>query len=172
MNEVRCSGFEKSVTECQFNKEALGCSHEEDAAVRCNVPAMGFQETVSRTGTRTSVSGWVLVLLRSEPPCGSPAAAPERRQDSLRGPGGGSGGAERLAGVGDGVWGRLGDHGGHGGVSPAGSGLRQQLLPGGSSGTRTLAGSSSGFNPPPITFHKLGNKPIFSLISSETLICP
>lgn len=46
MNEVRCSGFEKSVTECQFNKEALGCSHEEDAAVRCNVPAMGFQEMV------------------------------------------------------------------------------------------------------------------------------
>lgn len=64
MNEVRCSGFEKSVTECQFNKDALGCSHEEDAAVRCNVPAMGFQETVSGTGTRTSVSGGVLVLLR------------------------------------------------------------------------------------------------------------
>lgn len=62
MNEVRCSGFEKSVTECQFNKDALGCSHEEDAAVRCNVPAMGFQETVSPTrnanGARTSVSGW------------------------------------------------------------------------------------------------------------------
>lgn len=52
MNEVRCSGFEKSVTECQFNKEALGCSHEEDAAVRCNVPAMGFQETVSRPRPR------------------------------------------------------------------------------------------------------------------------
>lgn len=34
------------------------------------------------------------------------------------------------------------------------------------------AGSSAGFNPRPITFHKLGNKPIFSLISSETLICP
>lgn len=46
MNEVRCSGFEKSITECQFNKDALGCSHEEDAAVRCNVPAMGFQEMV------------------------------------------------------------------------------------------------------------------------------
>uniref|UniRef100_A0AAQ4RP87 Lysyl oxidase homolog n=1 Tax=Gasterosteus aculeatus aculeatus TaxID=481459 RepID=A0AAQ4RP87_GASAC len=45
MNEVACSGFEKSVTECFFNKEALGCSHEEDAAVRCNVPAMGFQQS-------------------------------------------------------------------------------------------------------------------------------
>lgn len=56
MNEVRCSGFEKSITECQFNKDALGCSHEEDAAVRCNVPAMGFQEMVithvSLTATR------------------------------------------------------------------------------------------------------------------------
>lgn len=47
MNEVQCSGFEKSITECFFNKEALGCSHEEDAAVRCNIPAMGFQERVS-----------------------------------------------------------------------------------------------------------------------------
>lgn len=46
MNEVECSGFEKSITECSFNKEALGCSHEEDAAVRCNVPKMGFQERV------------------------------------------------------------------------------------------------------------------------------
>lgn len=49
MNEVQCSGFEKSITECHFNKEALGCSHEEDAAVRCNVPAMGFQESVRVT---------------------------------------------------------------------------------------------------------------------------
>ena len=47
MNEVQCSGFEKSITECLFDKESLGCSHEEDAAVRCNVPAMGFQEQVS-----------------------------------------------------------------------------------------------------------------------------
>lgn len=47
MNEVQCSGFEKSITECLFNKESLGCSHEEDAAVRCNVPEMGFQERVS-----------------------------------------------------------------------------------------------------------------------------
>uniref|UniRef100_A0A665TCW5 Lysyl oxidase homolog n=1 Tax=Echeneis naucrates TaxID=173247 RepID=A0A665TCW5_ECHNA len=43
MNEVQCSGFEKSLTECHFNRESLGCSHEEDAAVRCNIPAMGFQ---------------------------------------------------------------------------------------------------------------------------------
>lgn len=47
MNEVVCSGFEKSLTECFFNRDALGCSHEEDVAVRCNVPAMGFQNRVS-----------------------------------------------------------------------------------------------------------------------------
>lgn len=48
MNEVKCSGFEKSVTECPFNmdKDSEGCSHEEDAGVRCNVPAMGFQQRV------------------------------------------------------------------------------------------------------------------------------
>lgn len=58
MNEVQCSGFEKSVTECSFNRESAGCSHEEDAAVRCNVPAMGFQETVrlhTSTSSRQSV---------------------------------------------------------------------------------------------------------------------
>ncbi len=47
MNEVECSGFEKSLTECHFNRESLSCSHEEDAAVRCNVPAMGFNTRVS-----------------------------------------------------------------------------------------------------------------------------
>ncbi|TNM90113.1 lysyl oxidase homolog 2b isoform X1 [Takifugu rubripes] len=63
MNEVRCSGFEKSVTECQFNKDALGCSHEEDAAVRCNVPAMGFQEMLRLSGGRTPYEGRVEVLM-------------------------------------------------------------------------------------------------------------
>lgn len=56
MNEVECSGFEKSITECLFNKESLGCSHEEDAAVRCNVPAMGFQERVSLSCVSTTVT--------------------------------------------------------------------------------------------------------------------
>ena len=47
MNEVECSGFEKSLTECYFNRDSLGCSHEEDAGVRCHVPAMGFHKRVS-----------------------------------------------------------------------------------------------------------------------------
>uniref|UniRef100_G3NPE3 Lysyl oxidase homolog n=1 Tax=Gasterosteus aculeatus aculeatus TaxID=481459 RepID=G3NPE3_GASAC len=62
MNEVACSGFEKSVTECFFNKEALGCSHEEDAAVRCNVPAMGFQQSLRLSGGRSPFEGRVEVL--------------------------------------------------------------------------------------------------------------
>lgn len=62
MNEVECSGFEKSVTECFFNKEALGCSHEEDAAVRCHVPAMGFQNRLRLSGGRNPYEGRVEVL--------------------------------------------------------------------------------------------------------------
>lgn len=53
MNEVECSGFEKSLTECSFNLESLGCSHEEDAAVKCNIPAMGFNKKVSKTAAST-----------------------------------------------------------------------------------------------------------------------
>lgn len=46
LNEIDCTGFEKSLTDCKFNTESQGCNHEEDAAVRCNVPAMGFQNQV------------------------------------------------------------------------------------------------------------------------------
>ncbi|XP_061672318.1 lysyl oxidase homolog 2b isoform X2 [Syngnathoides biaculeatus] len=63
MNEVECSGFEKSITECSFNKESVGCSHEEDAAVRCNVPAMGFQERLRLSGGRNPFEGRVEVLV-------------------------------------------------------------------------------------------------------------
>uniref|UniRef100_A0A8C8LVN0 Lysyl oxidase homolog n=1 Tax=Oncorhynchus tshawytscha TaxID=74940 RepID=A0A8C8LVN0_ONCTS len=62
MNEVECSGFEKSLTECYFNRDALGCSHEEDAAVRCNVPAMGFQNKLRLSGGRNPFEGRVEVL--------------------------------------------------------------------------------------------------------------
>ncbi|XP_062870631.1 lysyl oxidase homolog 2A [Trichomycterus rosablanca] len=64
MNEVECSGFEKSLTECYFNKEALGCSHEEDAAVRCHVPAMGFHNQMRLTGGRNPYEGRVEVLVQ------------------------------------------------------------------------------------------------------------
>ncbi|XP_064824200.1 lysyl oxidase homolog 2A [Oncorhynchus masou masou] len=63
MNEVECSGFEKSLTECYFNRDALGCSHEEDAAVRCNVPAMGVQNKLRLSGGRNPFEGRVEVLV-------------------------------------------------------------------------------------------------------------
>uniref|UniRef100_A0A8C1KM38 Lysyl oxidase homolog n=1 Tax=Cyprinus carpio TaxID=7962 RepID=A0A8C1KM38_CYPCA len=65
MNEVKCSGFEKSVTECPFNmdKDSEGCSHEEDAGVRCNVPAMGFQQRLRLSGGRNPFEGRVEVLM-------------------------------------------------------------------------------------------------------------
>lgn len=62
MNEVQCTGFEKSVTECVFHmdKDSEGCNHEEDAGVRCNVPAMGFEQRVSTLNTPTYI--YVLFL--------------------------------------------------------------------------------------------------------------
>ncbi|KAF3850412.1 hypothetical protein F7725_012184 [Dissostichus mawsoni] len=58
MNEVECSGFEKSITECLFNKESAGCSHEEDAAVRCNEtwywPGDVSADSVVMSGVRCS----------------------------------------------------------------------------------------------------------------------
>uniref|UniRef100_A0A3Q2NV62 Lysyl oxidase homolog n=1 Tax=Fundulus heteroclitus TaxID=8078 RepID=A0A3Q2NV62_FUNHE len=62
MNEVECSGFEKSLTECFFNRDSVGCSHEEDAAVRCNVPAMGFNSRLRLSGGRNPSEGRVEVL--------------------------------------------------------------------------------------------------------------
>ncbi|XP_077582288.1 lysyl oxidase homolog 2A [Stigmatopora nigra] len=62
MNEVECSGFEKSLTECHFNRDSLGCSHEEDVAVKCNVPAMGFKNRLRLFGGRNPYEGRVEVL--------------------------------------------------------------------------------------------------------------
>uniref|UniRef100_A0A8C3QZK6 Lysyl oxidase homolog n=1 Tax=Cyanoderma ruficeps TaxID=181631 RepID=A0A8C3QZK6_9PASS len=62
LNEIDCTGFEKSVTDCKFNTESQGCNHEEDAAVRCNVPAMGFQNQLRLSGGRTPYEGRVEVL--------------------------------------------------------------------------------------------------------------
>ncbi|KAG7476307.1 hypothetical protein MATL_G00081520 [Megalops atlanticus] len=62
MNEVECSGFEKSITECFFNRDSTGCSHEEDAGVRCTVPAMGFHQRLRLSGGRNPFEGRVEVL--------------------------------------------------------------------------------------------------------------
>ncbi|XP_078522681.1 lysyl oxidase homolog 2 [Lissotriton helveticus] len=64
MNEIECTGFEKSITDCRFNTQSLGCNHEEDASVKCNIPAMGFQKQVRLSGGRTPNEGRVEVLMQ------------------------------------------------------------------------------------------------------------
>ncbi|XP_024911384.1 lysyl oxidase homolog 3B isoform X1 [Cynoglossus semilaevis] len=63
MNEVKCLGQEKSIWNCPFkNITSEACKHTEDAAVRCNVPYMGYETTIRLTGGRTRYEGRVEVL--------------------------------------------------------------------------------------------------------------
>ncbi|XP_032085777.1 LOW QUALITY PROTEIN: lysyl oxidase homolog 2 [Thamnophis elegans] len=62
LNELDCTGFEKSITDCKFNKDIRSCTHEEDASVRCNIPAMGFQNQIRLSGGRTHNEGIVEIL--------------------------------------------------------------------------------------------------------------
>uniref|UniRef100_A0A670Z5V7 Lysyl oxidase homolog n=1 Tax=Pseudonaja textilis TaxID=8673 RepID=A0A670Z5V7_PSETE len=62
LNEMDCTGFEKSITDCKFSKEIRSCTHEEDAGVRCNIPAMGFQTQIRLNGGRTPYEGQVQIL--------------------------------------------------------------------------------------------------------------
>ncbi|XP_044768493.1 lysyl oxidase homolog 2 isoform X2 [Neomonachus schauinslandi] len=63
LNEIECTGNEKSIIDCKFNAESLGCNHEEDAGVRCNIPAMGFQKKLRLNGGRNPYEGRVEVLV-------------------------------------------------------------------------------------------------------------
>lgn len=48
LSEVRCRGYERTLGECpSLEGSQNGCRHENDAAVRCNVPNMGFRNQVS-----------------------------------------------------------------------------------------------------------------------------
>lgn len=48
LSEVRCRGYERTLGECPaLEGSQNGCRHENDAAVRCNVPNVGFQNQVS-----------------------------------------------------------------------------------------------------------------------------
>jgi len=50
MNEVQCTGHERSLWNCRYkNITAEDCKHTEDASVRCNVPYMGNEKTVRAT---------------------------------------------------------------------------------------------------------------------------
>lgn len=47
LNEVQCLGTEKSLWSCPFkNITQEDCKHAEDAAVRCNIPYMGYENLV------------------------------------------------------------------------------------------------------------------------------
>ncbi|XP_072413242.1 lysyl oxidase homolog 4 [Chiloscyllium punctatum] len=63
MNEVSCSGFERSLTDCSFREvNNNNCKHEEDAAVRCNIPHMGFKSKIRLNGGRNPLEGRVEIL--------------------------------------------------------------------------------------------------------------
>ncbi|XP_075071246.1 lysyl oxidase homolog 4 [Mixophyes fleayi] len=64
MNEVLCTGQEKSITECKFKEASIaGCQHEEDAAVRCNIPQMDYSNQIRLVGGRSSEEGKVEVQM-------------------------------------------------------------------------------------------------------------
>lgn len=47
MNSVQCTGRERSIAECRYRQVPLyTCKHNQDVAVRCNVPNTGLQATV------------------------------------------------------------------------------------------------------------------------------
>nr|XP_057933510.1 lysyl oxidase homolog 3B isoform X1 [Doryrhamphus excisus] len=63
MNEVKCGGNERSIWSCPFKNITLeDCQHTEDAAVRCNIPYMGLENSIRLTGGRTRYEGRVEVL--------------------------------------------------------------------------------------------------------------
>uniref|UniRef100_A0A3Q3XM03 Lysyl oxidase homolog n=1 Tax=Mola mola TaxID=94237 RepID=A0A3Q3XM03_MOLML len=63
MNEVKCLGQEKSIWNCPFkNITSEDCQHTEDAAVRCNIPYMGLENSIRLTGGRTRYEGRLEVL--------------------------------------------------------------------------------------------------------------
>lgn len=48
LSEVRCRGYERTLGDClALEGSQNGCQHANDAAVRCNIPDMGFQNQVS-----------------------------------------------------------------------------------------------------------------------------
>ncbi|KAG9464773.1 hypothetical protein GDO78_019418, partial [Eleutherodactylus coqui] len=62
MNEVRCTGNEKSLLDCRYkNITEEDCKHSEDAAVKCNSPYMGYERTIRIIGGRTKFEGRVEV---------------------------------------------------------------------------------------------------------------
>lgn len=62
LSEVRCRGYEQTLGDCPSLKGPRnGCQHENDAAVRCNIPDMGFRNQVRLAGGRSPEEGVVEV---------------------------------------------------------------------------------------------------------------
>ncbi|KAM9842659.1 lysyl oxidase homolog 3B isoform 2-T2 [Aulostomus maculatus] len=67
MNEVKCLGQERSIWNCPFkNISSEDCQHTEDAAVRCNVPYMGLENSIRIVGGRSTYEGRVEVQVGSK----------------------------------------------------------------------------------------------------------
>ncbi|KAM7112349.1 lysyl oxidase homolog 3 isoform 6-T6 [Ciconia maguari] len=61
MNEVQCLGTEKSLWSCPFkNITQEDCKHTEDAAVRCNIPYMGYENLETWYWDTSNVTEMVL----------------------------------------------------------------------------------------------------------------
>ncbi|XP_023417387.1 lysyl oxidase homolog 4 isoform X2 [Cavia porcellus] len=62
LSEVHCRGYEQTFSDClALERPQHGCQHENDAAVRCNIPDMGFQNQVRLAGGRSREEGVVEV---------------------------------------------------------------------------------------------------------------
>ncbi|XP_073775484.1 lysyl oxidase homolog 3B isoform X17 [Danio rerio] len=61
MNEVQCTGNERSLWSCRYkNITAEDCKHTEDASVRCNVPYMGYEKTETWYWDSSNVTDMVM----------------------------------------------------------------------------------------------------------------
>ncbi|XP_006872492.1 PREDICTED: lysyl oxidase homolog 3 isoform X2 [Chrysochloris asiatica] len=64
LSEVRCSGQEPSLWKCPHkNITAEDCSHNQDAAVRCNLPYTGVEAKIRLSGGRSRYEGRVEVQI-------------------------------------------------------------------------------------------------------------
>ncbi|XP_064191277.1 lysyl oxidase homolog 3B isoform X2 [Anguilla rostrata] len=67
LNEVQCSGLERTIWSCRYkNVTSETCKHEKDAALRCNVPYMAYENTIRIVGGRTMREGRVEVKIGSK----------------------------------------------------------------------------------------------------------